>query len=419
MPPCASSDMTANSDARGPDRVRRLVFTAVLVLASLSLSVGLAELVVRAHLWSRPVSFHLVNAVHGQYDARLGQRFRPNSQKILSLVSNGRVVWCPGVVASANADGLGGRSTLDDARTADYVILTTGDSFSYWRRSALTVPDVVESVLSRSTGLKIVNLNFARGAYGVLQMLTLVADMYPIVKPNLVVVQLISDDFTRGRWWTREAVIDGRARSQISPRPNGFDDPRTTNDEDIVDERATEEWCQRQLTAPRPDGVVSDAVAYHRAYLRSKGIAFDPFSLMKFYLIDAVWSGMFGEPFYSQTAFSLMPRVTASQFLADPGYQEAVQKLRELHVPMVLVHLPNKAEVITGRAFRGREAEAIWAQLENDLGTRIVTLAGTENRPVAPKTIDLQPNNAHPSIDGIRFYGEYVAAVIEPRVRRR
>jgi hypothetical protein len=128
---------------------------------------------------------------------------------------------------------------------------------------------------------------------------------------------------------------------------------------------------------------------------------------------------VFGEPFYSQTAFSLMPRVTASQFLADLGYQEAVQKLRELHVPMVLVHLPNKAEVITGRAFRGREAEAIWAQLENDLGTRIVTLAGTENRPVAPRTIDLQPNNAHPNIDGIRFYGEYVAAVIEPRVRRR
>jgi hypothetical protein len=411
--------MTANSDAKGPGRVRRLLFIAILILASLVLSMGLAELVVRAHLWSRPISFHLVNAVHGQYDARLGQRFRPNSRKILSLVSNGRVTWCPGVIASANADGLGGRSTLVDARAADYVILTTGDSFSYWMRSELTVPDVVESVLSRRTGLKIVNLNFARGAYGVLQMLTLVADMYPIVKPNLVVVQLISDDLTRARWWTREAVIDGRPRSQISPRPDGFDDARTTNDEDIVDERATEEWCRRQLDAPRPDDVASDAVAYHRSYLRSKGIAFEPFSLTKSYLIDAVWSGLFGAPFYSQTAFSLMPRLTASQFLADPGYQEAVHKLRELAVPMVLVHLPNKAEVITGRAFRGREAEAIWSHLEKDLGTRIVTFAETENRPVAPAIIDLQPHNAHPNIDGIRFYGEYVATVIEPRLRQR
>jgi hypothetical protein len=391
----------------------------MLLVASVLLSLVLAEIVVRVHRWTRPVSFHLVHAVYGQYDVQFGQRFRPNSRKILSLVSNGRVVWCPGVVASANDDGLGGRSTLRDARKADYVIFTTGDSFSYWMRSALTVPDVVESLLRQRTGLKVVDLNFARGSYGVLQMLTLAAEMYPVVKPDLIVVQLISDDLTRGRWWTREAVIDGRTRSQISPRPDGFDDPRTTNDEDIVDARATEEWCQQQLVAPRPDGVVNDAAAYHRAYLRSKGIAFDPFSLTKSYAIDAVWSGFFGKPFYSQTAFSLMPRVTASEFLADPGYHDAVQKLRKFGVPTVLVHLPNKAEIVTGRAFRGREAEAIWTHLEKDLGTRVVTLAAIENRPAPPPTIDLQPNNAHPNLDGIRFYGEYVAAVLEPRVKRQ
>jgi hypothetical protein len=84
-----------------------------------------------------------------------------------------------------------------------------------------------------------------------------------------------------------------------------------------------------------------------------------------------------------------------------------------------LVHLPNKAEVLTGRPFRGREAAAIWTQLEKDLGTSIVTLAATKNRPATPPIIDLQPNNAHPNLDGIRFYGEYVAAVLEPRVKRQ
>jgi hypothetical protein len=163
---------------------------------------------------------------------------------VLSLVQNGRVAWCPGVVATANADGLGGRSTLADARKADYVILTTGDSFTYWMRSALTVPDVVESLLSQRTGLKVANLNLARGAYGVLQMLTLAAEMGPILKPDLIVVQLISDDMTRGRWWARETVIDGRARAQVSPRPDGFGDPQTTNEQDVVDERASEDWCR-------------------------------------------------------------------------------------------------------------------------------------------------------------------------------
>ena len=128
---------------------------------------------------------------------------------------------------------------------------------------------------------------------------------------------------------------------------------------------------------------------------------------------------MFGTPFYSQTAFSLMPRVTASQFLADPGYHDAVRKLRAYGVPTVLVHLPNKAEVLTGRPFRGREATAIWNRLEQDLGTRIVTLGEMEPRPAVPRVMDLQPNNAHPNLDGIRFYGAYVASAIEPRVRRQ
>jgi hypothetical protein len=391
----------------------------MLIAIGVVLSLALAEIAVRIQLGNRPSSFHIVNSVFGQYDERFGQRFRPNSRKILSLVRNGRVVWCPGVVASANDDGLGGRSTLDDARKADYVILTTGDSVSYWTRSALTVPDVVESLLGERTGLRVIDLNFARGTYGVLQMLTLAAETALTVKPQLVVIQFISDDLTRGRWWTREAVIDGRTRSQMSPSPHGFDDPRLTNDEDVVDERATEAWCEQQLHAPQQDVVVKDSVDFHHAYLRSKGIAFDPFSLTKSYLLEAVWSDLFGQPFYSQTAFSLMPRVTAKEFLADPGYAEAVQKLRTLGVPVVLVHLPNKAEILVGRPFQGREAEAIWTHLERDLGTRIVTLAGMERRPPAPRTIDLQPNNAHPNLDGIKFYGEYVATAIEPLVKRK
>lgn len=404
-----------------PDSSHRpsLLGRVVLVATSVLLSLALAEIAVRAQVGSRPVSFHIVNAVFGQYDEQFGQRFRPNSKKILSLVSNGRVVWCPGVVASANDDGLGGRSTLADARKADYVIFTAGDSFSYWKRSALTVPDVVETLLRERTGLKVVNLNFARGTYGLLQMLTLAAEMYPTLKPHLVVVQFISDDLTRGRWWTRETVIDGRTRSQMSPRPNGFEDPRITNDEDVVDERATEAWCEQQLLASQQDLVVKNSVAFHRAYLRSKGIAFDPFALTKSYLLEAVWGTFFDRPFYSQTAFSLMPRVTAKQFSADPGYSDAVQKLKKFGVPVVLVHLPNKAEIIVGRPFRGREAESIWTQLERDLGTHIVTLAEMERRPPTPRTIDLQPDNAHPNLEGIKFYGEYVALVIEPLVKRK
>jgi hypothetical protein len=164
---------------------------------------------------------------------------------------------------------------------------------------------------------------------------------------------------------------------------------------------------------------VKDAVAHHQAYMRSKGIAFDPVSLTRSYLTTPCGAVSFDRPFYSQTARSLIPRVTANEFLADPGYHDAVQKLTRSGVPIVLVHLPNKAEIVVGRPFRGREAEAIWSQLEKDLGTRIATLASVEPRPRVPPTIDLQPNNAHPNLDGIKFYGEYVTAVIDPHVKPR
>ena len=81
---------------------RRVQFTAILIIASLALSLVLAEIAVRVHLWNRPVTFHIVDAVYGQYDAHFGQRFRPNSRKVLSLVENGRVAWCPGARAAVD-----------------------------------------------------------------------------------------------------------------------------------------------------------------------------------------------------------------------------------------------------------------------------------------------------------------------------
>ena len=204
------------------------------MLASVVVSLALAEIAFRIYRstpFGQRGSFRLAKSVYGLFDARFGQRFAPGSENVFAIVENGKVAWCGGVVASANQDGLGGKRTLADARAAEFVVFTTGDSFSHWKRDGLTIPDVVEARLRERTGVGVVNLDFARGTYGVLQMLTIAAEMYPEVKPRLVVIQIIGDDLTRGRWWTREAAIGSRTRAQISSRPDGFDDPRITNDE--------------------------------------------------------------------------------------------------------------------------------------------------------------------------------------------
>src|SRR5439155_7617289 len=85
-----SPDMTAMSRSDGPDRVHRLLSAGrpVLLVTSLLLSLVLAEMAVRVHRGSNPVSFHVVNSAYGQYEAQFGQRFLPHSKKVLSLVSN-------------------------------------------------------------------------------------------------------------------------------------------------------------------------------------------------------------------------------------------------------------------------------------------------------------------------------------------
>jgi hypothetical protein len=397
-----------------------IVAPLLLVFTSMLLSLVLAEAAFRIYKLSKPSSFRLAASVYGQFDGQFGQRFVPNSKNVLSQITDGKVVWCYGVVASANADGLGGRSTLADARDADYVIFTTGDSFSHWKRSDLTVPDMVETLLSTRTDRKIVNLNFARGGYGILQMLTIAAEMYPVVKPDLVVIQFISDDLTRGRWWTRESVLDSRKRAQRSSSPNGFADPRLTSDEVIVDEQATEEWCQRQLTESGPDSVVKAATDYYHTYLRTRGIAVEPFILTKFYLIDALWMKFFDRPFYADSSVRFVqPRVTQEDFLADQDYHDAVHKLKSFGVPIVLVHLPRKPEIIAGKPLLLQDEARIWTYLERDLGTRVVTFSTLPNVPVVPQTMDLEPYDGHPNLDGIKFYGEYVTMALKAHITGR
>jgi hypothetical protein len=397
----------------------RIVAPLLLVLASVLVGLIFAEAAFRVYKLNKPSSFRLAQSVYAQFDEQFGTRFLPDSKKVLSLITNGRVVSCLGMVESANADGLGGRSTLAEAHNADYVIFTTGDSFSHWKRSNVTVPDVVESLLSMRMNRKIVNLNFARGGYGLLQMLTIAAEMYPLVKPDLVVIQFISDDVTRGRWWTREAVIDSRKRAQMSSLPNGFDDVRITNDEDVVDERATEEWCQQQLKATTQDSVAKAATDYYHAYLRTKGLAIQPLVLTKSYLLDALWTRLLGRPFHrDRSASVLIPYVTPEEFVADPGYHDAIGKLKGFGVPIFLVHLPLKAEISAGGPLLMPDQARIWNQLEKDLGTRVITLLAFPNRPETPQKIDLQPYDPHPNLDGIMFYGEYITRALEAHVRR-
>jgi hypothetical protein len=395
--------------------IRRAIPNLFLLTLSIALPLLLGEVAYRTYkaLWSKSTySFRLAPLSYGQFDPLFGQRYHPGSSFSFSLIQDGRVVWCSGTVSAANGDGLTGRATLADAKTAPLRLLTSGDSVSHWQRNGVTIPDIAQDELRRRGHTGVTILNYSRGGYGVLHMLTIASSVASDVLPQRIVFQFITDDLTRGRWWSREAQINGRTRAQLSPSPNSFDDFRITNDKYIVDARADDAWCRRQMTQPEEDSVLRDAVAFHRSYMHRKGLSFNPWSLKRSYLADYFYYKLTGEPLSEVARFSIIPRVDAVGFASDAGYVESVEKLRRIDIPVVLIHLPTKTELDANKVLLNREQKQIWQQLEKDFNTRIHTYSSMQQRPTVPSVIDLLPFDGHPNYEGLLFYGAYVAEVL-------
>lgn len=371
---------------------------------------------VRDHRWVSHPEYRLMSAAYGQFDAQFGQQFIPGSHLELTLVRGGRAVWCAGTIASANEDGLGGRDTLASFQRAELRLLTTGDSLTHRQQKGLTIPDVIADEVADRTGLRTANLNFGRGGYGLLHMLSIAAAKTAALLPDVVIIEFISNDLARGRWWTRETVIDGRIRAQVSSAPDGFDDSKLTNDEYVVDPRATAEFCARVVAAGGDDPVIQEANRFFRDYRKWKQLDRDPLSLRDLYLAGFVHRRLTG---VNPNAEVLLPLVDARRFAADIGFRESARALRDSSAVAVLVHLPVPEELAAGRPLLDRESSAIWTEVERGLGTRARTFWSVTNPPEPPAKIDQAPFDAHPNFDGLRFYGDYVARAIleDPRVR--
>ncbi len=246
-----------------------------------------------------------------------------------------------------------------------------------------------------------------------LQMLSIAVGKGKDIKPNLIVIQFISDDLTRGRWWAKEIKDNGRVKARISPYLDEFLDENVANDEYIVDGRATQEWCLNQIEQDRADSVLDEANKYYSSYLNKKGR--DGTSLTKLYVLDEFWHRFFGKPFYGA---SVIPHVDSYQFSADKEYGDAIARLKEMAIPIAIVHIPVLAELQAGHPILYSAQTRIWQQLESDFGQKIFTYWSAPDRPPVPSKIDLSPFDPHPNTDGIKFYGDYVSRIIAPLVHR-
>jgi hypothetical protein len=382
----------------------RIAKLALLAGVSTVVALLLPELAYKAYvrLTERP-SFRISAIAYSKFDETRGQRFQPNSKLSLAYIVEGKLVGCLDEMSSANSDGLGGRDTLADYQRADLKLISTGDSYSHWKQNKTTIADVVAETIRTKTGTSVANLNFARGAFGLVHMINIAAVEAEALRPDAVVIQFILDDLTRGWWYTREYIdAAGNRRALLAPTLADLNDPARSNDEYIVDPRGTYEWCRERLAKGGTDDVLEQGFERYRQLQREKRSFFRP------ELYESLIVRLTHREFFSVPG---LPRIYTPQALRqDPRYAEGVKALRRSGLPILLVNLPVAYRRLS------RDQSAILAAIEEDLGVKTIWL---DNYVTQDKNFkwDMLPLEEHPSYEGIREYGSGVAAVVMERIK--
>lgn len=360
--------------------------------------------------WDRSLSYRVTPSVYVELDERHGERFKPNHDFWVSYVQDGRVIW-GSVVSRSNRDGLGGRTTIAEYQRAPVKVLVFGDSFTHWNRDGVTWPDLLQENLGRALGRGVAVLNYARGTYGVLQMLDLAADAASEHRPDLVVVALIGNDLTRGRWWCKEIRRDGITRWMLSSRKDEFLDYRFAVDEILVHPAATPEWCRRRLAAGKEgsDPVLESANAQFRRIrdeVESVRRGFRPWALDRSYLLRRLTRG---HPF--EAAPMLIPQTGIDDFAQDARTVANFRRLEALGVPVLLVYLPTALEMERRECLLDRRSLGLLQSLERLAGHGVRRIQ-QEYKGRIPAKMDLLPIDNHPNRAGLRLYADAVTPMV-------
>ena len=185
------------------NRFKNFAVLSISTLFYLFLAEWGYRLFVKFQLRHKAPDYIMCPTVHINYDEKYGEQPKPNNACWMTIVAGGRPLDCIKIFES-NADGLDGKTTIAEYKKATNKIMVFGDSFSHWDLGGNTWPDLLQQNLNAGRSRTTAVLNYARGAYGVLQMLDLAADKINELHPDLVVIAVIGDDLSRARWWGKE-----------------------------------------------------------------------------------------------------------------------------------------------------------------------------------------------------------------------
>ncbi len=374
------------------------------------------RLILKIELRYKAVDYIMCPTVHIIYDEKYGEQPKPNNACWMTVVAGGHAVTCVKIFES-NADGLDGKTTIAEYKKATNKIMVFGDSFSHWDWGGNTWPDLLQQNLNATRSKTTAVLNYARGAYGVLQMLDLAADKINELHPDLVVIAVIGDDFSRARWWGSEVQKDGITRWMISTNKNEFLDLKHSSDFALIVPAATEEWGMKvRANAVKPGDPVLNQANLQYARLKKENDSVHKqvplFSWGHSFLYAKIRTG---DPFGNRHSWAGLPRTNITDFSTDQKAQDDVKKICASGVPVMLVYLPEMSEFkshsIIDEPLKGQNQKLVGSLQK--MFKRNFHLLQNEYKGPLPAKIDLAPQDMHPNKDGLKLYADIITPMVE------
>jgi GDSL-like Lipase/Acylhydrolase family len=339
------------------------------------------------------------------YDREVGYRYKPDHVWMGGFVQNGRLLGCD---SSNRTDARGNMGSSGVGyEDAEIKVMVFGDSVTAQPANNVTYPLLLERALSERLGRRVSVLNFGRDGYGVLQMVDLAVREVPRWKPDLVLIDFITDDIDRDRFWRTEMTVDGRARVFTTTIPNPTPPPSQRVDTMLLAPESSQEWCDRLRPQEHQsaDPILAGLINHYQSTANSGSVKPTLWDLDYSMVAEAV---LRGDPFafvWRRIPRSTNPRIQRDRY-DDAQFGAGIKALDGLDVPVHYVHLPIYPEVKSGSYAPTMHKAALLADLEQLLGRPV--LKNLSYMRVAAEEIDRFPvgqyDHAHPSPFGMQAY---------------
>ena len=353
------------------------------------------------------VAMRVAPSSYGVIDENLGVRYEPDTSiSFAYLDAKGRVLECLNDVSVTNADGFRGLDKKQDYREATQRIIVSGDSFSHWNNDGRTLVDYTKAQLNQQ-GFDASLLNVAGGTFGLEHMVVHIAaaiDETGPYAPDLVAIQFIRDDITRG-WWYLDTVSDGdgRLRARLGSSLECLaPDSGCGSDEYLIEKEATQEWCLNLKGTGTVDDVSRDLVSAYRdirgffVYVRK--------AFARLGIID-------------RQATSVIPRVVSIEDTDTARIRRAIESIKASGAKMVFLYLPTEEEIRSRKIYSLDDNEKTILRFYEDALEVPVVYPEDFSAFDGITEFAISPADGHPSVELQRGYGRYLASIFADALR--